>query len=347
VSDQRAGVFPPYRMKTPLIPLRGAAVALAAAGALTFTGAVSAAPKKTEPAAAVEPAPAPEKKGLFSRTKEKLGLKKKEKPQPVPQTSGTAKAKPVPEARPAAKPAAAAKSAPAARAKPAPQEPAVAEAQPEKKGWFKGRFSKSKNDTADQNEKAAEPSLARAKTAKPAPVKEVKPAVRPGEAVAAGEGEKKKRGMFGFLRRLREPIDDVPPAEVAEANKLERPDDWQEHKVVTGDSIALYTFGPNQFNGPDKRLDFGTVVKVTSIKRGYALVTVDGGLTGYMDAAALRDAEKTDFRDPVPPAMASLGISPDNWAPLAPPPDLPDQPSAMDADAALLLLPPLEPKPNP
>jgi outer membrane biosynthesis protein TonB len=334
-------------MKSPLISLRGAAVALGAAGALTLTGTVAAAPKKTEPAAAVEPAPPPEKKGLFSRTKEKLGLKKNEKPQPAPQTAEAIKAKPAAQTPSATKTAATSKPAPPAKANPAPRETAVVEAQPEKKRGLRGIFSKSKRDKADPGAAAAEPSLAKVKTAKPAPVKEVKPAARTGEAVAAGEGAKEKRGVFGFLRRLREPIDDVSPADVAEANKIERPDDWQEHKVVTADSIALYTFGPSQANGPDKRLDSGTVVKVTGIKRGYALVTVDGGLTGYMDAAALRDAEKTDFRDPVPPAMASLGISPDNWSPLAPPPDLPDQPSAMDADAALLLLPPLEPKPNP
>ncbi len=328
VCDQRAGAPYQISMNSPLITLRGAAVALAAA--VTLAGPATAAPQKPAPAPAVEPAPAPEKKGFFSRTKEKLGLKRKEKEQPAAPAVQKSKAKPATSA--AAKPA----------AKSTKPEPAVVEAKPEKKGLFKGMFKKSKDEPAAP---ADEPNLAKARTAKPAPVKEVKPA-QTVETADGDAGPKEKRGMFGFLRRLREPVEDESSA-VAGAARIERPDDWQEHKVVTQNDIALYTFGPNQFNGPDKRLDSGTVVKVKSIKRGYALVTVDGGITGYLDATALRDAAKDDFLEPAPPAMASLGAIPDSWAPLAPPPDLPDQPSKMDADAALLLLPPLEPKPNP
>jgi len=347
MCDQRAGTSPSKLMNSPLSTLRGATAALTAACVLT--GAAPAAPKKTEPAAVVEPAPAPEKKSLFSRAKEKIGLKKKEPPAPPPATKAaeTAKQKPAAEGKPAPRTAAIPKAAPAPKAKPVPPakpakpDTAVAAAPPEKKGWLKGIFRKAKDEPSG----SAEPSLAKAKTAKPSPVKEVKPA-KPDETVAAADAPKEKRGMFGFLRRLREPVEDESAPGIAEADKIERPDNWQEHKVVTDNGVALYTFGPSQFNGPDQRLHTGAVVKVKSIKRGYALVSVDGGITGYMDASLLRDAEKTDFREPAPPEMASL-TNPDYWAPLAPPPDLPDQPSAMDADAALLLLPPLEPKPNP
>ena len=324
--------------------LRHAAAVLTAA--LVLTGTASAAPKKPEPAPAAQPAPAPEKKGMFTKAKEMLGLKKKEQPAP--------KAKPVAESKPAAKPAT--KPAAVAKAKPVPPAtpakaakkeapPAVAEVKPEKKGWIRGLFSKSKSDTP------AEPKLAKAKTAKPAPVKDLKPAKSDGKLAKAGDAPQEKGGIRGFFRRLREPIEDESTASVAaEADKIERPADWEDHKIVAADGLALYTFGPSQFNGPDQRLNTGAVVKVKKISRGYALVEANGGTVGYVDASMLRSAAKTDFREP-PPAMASAtaSVHPDFWAPLAPPPDLPDQPSAMDAEAALLLLPPLElePKPNP
>jgi hypothetical protein len=104
-----------------------------------------------------------------------------------------------------------------------------------------------------------------------------------------------------------------------------------------------------QATGPDRRLESGAVVKVKSVRRGWALVELEGGFAGYMDASVLRNAAITDFRDPAPPTMMAASGNPNYWAPLAPPPDLPDQPSRVDSESALLLLPPLqlEPKPNP
>ena len=88
-------------------------------------------------------------------------------------------------------------------------------------------------------------------------------------------------------------------------------------------------------------------MKVKKVTKGWALVEVHGGISGYMDASMLRAAEKNDFADPPAPvaAMASLNLK--AWAPAAPPPDLPDQPGEMDNSGALLLLPPLELEPKP
>jgi hypothetical protein len=329
--------------------------------------AVHGAPKKTPPATgtapavvAPAPAPAPQKKGIF-------GFKKKAQPVvevPAPaapaktvaaskgKTAAAPRAKAVPAAAPA--PAVAKKETAPAKAKankdlkpkslPAEQ-PVVQAADPPKKGWLKGLFSKNKT------EEPAQPELARAKTAKPAPVKEVKTATKPVPLVAADEpAPKEKRGILGFFRKLREPIADDANAALTDAGKIERPEDWQERKIVTEDGTAIYSFGPMQASGPDRRLARGATVKVRSVRRGWALVEVEGGFAGYMDSSVLREAMQTDFKEPPPPTMvASSGSTPSNWAPLAPPPDLPDQPSKMDSESALLLLPPLqlEPKPNP
>jgi hypothetical protein len=69
-------------------------------------------------------------------------------------------------------------------------------------------------------------------------------------------------------------------------------------------------------------------------------------MTGFMDAKMLRSAQREDFRDPVMPAMASASVNPASWAPAAPPPDLPENPMPAEAEAALLLLPPLELEPK-
>ncbi len=354
-------------MKRLLAPLRGTAAVLTASIALT--GAVAyGAPKKTESATAVQPAPAPEpapqKKSILS----KLGFKKKEqpaaevpapKPAPVPataaakKTSAPPKAKAVPSPAPAPATAAAAKKSPAPatakaktnkEAKSAPVEQPVVQAEPpQKKGWFKGLFSKSKSEAP------AEPQLAKAKTAKPAPVKDAKPAAKPdAPATAEQSAPKEKRGLFGFIRRLREPNNTID-ASAIQGGRIERPADWQDHKIVSENNVAIYSFGPMQANGPDRRLETGTPVKVKSVRRGWALVEVEGGFAGYIDASTLRDAQKGDFKDPPPPTMMASAGTPDYWAPLAPPPDLPDQPTKTDAESALLLLPPLElePKPNP
>jgi hypothetical protein len=351
-------------MKRLLAPLRGTAAVMSAVLLITGTVAHSA-PKKpapapapaAQPAAVAIPAPAPAKKGLFSRTKDLLTFKKKEKPAAVPQPAPVAvpskvvsktKAAAAPVASPApvtAKKTTPAKSSVVKESKPA--ETVASTTPPPKKRWLKGLFSKSKPETS------AEPQLAKARTARPAPVKEVK-LIKPAAALVTAEeaAPREKRGLFGLIRRLREPVADEPDFSTVDAGKIERPADWQEHKTVTDDDVAIYSFGPMQSTGPDRRLERGTVVKVRSVRRGWALVEVDGGFAGYMDSSALRDAAEGDFKDPPPPTMiasAGSGSSPDYWAPLAPPPDLPDQPSKMDSDAALLLLPPLElePKPNP
>ena len=328
-------------MKPSRSPLRETTVALAAA--LTLTSTLSAAPKKPEPAPAIQPVAAPEKKSLFAKTKDLLSFKKKEQPAPQPAAPATKskaapKAKAVPPA-PATSNKAASPAPPVAATARKPTPEPIASVPAPKKSWLKRLNPWSKPDALEP------PQLARAKTAKPAPVKETKSS-KPMEDLTADAQPKEKRGIFGFFQKLREPIPDGTTT--AEAAKIERPSNWKEQKVVTQSGIGIYSFGPMQSGGPDKRLESGTIVKVKSSRRGWALVEVNGSLTGYMDASALRDAGKDDFSEPPPTVVASAG-SPSSWAPLAPPPDLPDQPAAMDADAALLLLPPLElePKPNP
>ena len=128
------------------------------------------APKKPEPAPAVEQA-APEKKGMFGRVKSALSFKKKEVP-PVVEPVPAASAKPLAKVKPEVK----GKSAPAVKAKPGSKpvetKPVAVEesAPPAKKGFFKKMFNKSPGDAT------VEPKLAKAKTVRPAPVKEVKPA---------------------------------------------------------------------------------------------------------------------------------------------------------------------------
>lgn len=350
IPARAARLTPPTPMNSPNAFPRVAATMLAAA--LTTAGSVDAAPQKPNPAPAVQSAAVPEKKGMLTKAKELIGFKAKEKPAEktpdVPASRPAAKAKLTAETKsqttPAKEPVVKAGAVPAEKsaAKKQPK-PAVAETAPEKKGWIKGLFSKSSDQTP------AEPALARAKTAKPAPVKEVKPA-KENEKLTAGAEPEQKRGIFGLLRKFSEPIEEeTGVAEVADEQKIERPADWQEHRIVKSDEIALYSYGPSQANGPDARLQRGTAVKVMAVKKGWALVEVKDGVTGYMDASMLREAAKTDFKDPPPLRAAMAAVNPDLWAPLAPPPDLPDSPSQMDSDAALLLLPPLEleQKPNP
>lgn len=314
--------------------LRGAVVAAAAAVMLTATA--QSAPKKPEPAPAIEQPAPPAKKGMFSKVKSALSFKKKEAA-PAIETKAVEKAKPLEGS----------KSAPATKAKPAPKPVAPKVVGPEepvateKKGFFKKLLTREKVDAP------VEPKLANAKTAKPAPVKEVKAGNN--LALKPGEDTPKKHGWFGFLRgKGSKSLDGDGIAEVPGANKIVRPADWQEHRVVQDDEIALYTFGPSQALGPDERLPRGTLVKVKKVTKGWALVEVAGGKSGYMDASVLRAAEKNDFADPPAPApaMAMASLSPEAWAPLPPPPDLPDQPGAMDNEGALLLLPPLELEPK-
>lgn len=245
-------------------------------------------------------------------------------------------AEPKPAPAPAA-PKVAAKTKPAATAA-----PEAAPAAPEKRGFLKSLFAR--KDKPAAAEPSTEPKLAGARTAKP---EAVKPAKKDETAVAEAEA-KPKRSLFSFLRR--DPVgmdDEFGPAQVPDSDKIERPDDWAEHRVVQEDEIALYEFGPSQSHGPDARLSRGSLVKVKKETKGWALVEMSGGRTGYVDAYALRAAVEGDFNDPAPviPFMAS--VTPEAWAPLAPPPDLPEQPGPMNADdAALLLLPPLELEPT-
>jgi hypothetical protein len=367
-------------MKTPTNSRRGAAAAVATAALLTAVS--SAAPKKkTEPTPApapvVEQQPAP-KKSFFGKLKSSVGIgKKEETPAPatvetkpaaktVPATKGKPPVvqsnKPAPKTpAPVVEKVAEKKSAPVSRKqaeKPAPvngktaktknapppaAEPAPA---PEKKGFFKKLFgSKSKPEEAP-----AEPNLAKVKTAKPAPVKEVKPVKpapnAPGAPVAVEE-PKKKRGFFSFLRGDRNASQgDAGDSAVPESEKIVRPADWKDHRVVKEDAVGLYEFGPSQSNGPDTRLDRGAVVKIKRVEKGWALVQTLNGHSGYLDAAALRDAVEGDFTAPVVRSMATASVSPDAWAPAAPPPDLPDHPASLDNESGLLLLPPLELEPK-
>jgi hypothetical protein len=89
------------------------------------------------------------------------------------------------------KDAAPARSKTSKESKPVPAEQPVVQADPPKKGWLKGLFSKSK--TKIDTETPAEPQLAKAKTAKPAPVKEVKPPAQPVPLVVADEPARKER----------------------------------------------------------------------------------------------------------------------------------------------------------
>ena len=310
--------------------LRGTIAAVTAAIMITATA--HSAPGKTEPVPAIEQ-PAPVKKGMFSKVKSALSFKKKE-------ATPAIKANPVEKVNlPAATKAKATKAKPAP--KPVPPKVVATEeiAATEKKGFFKKLL------TREKDELPAEPKLAKAKTARPAPVKEMKPVEN--LALKPGEEPQKKRGLFGFLRGGGSRSRQGGLAEVPGPERIVRPDDWQDHRVVEDDEIALYSFGPSQPQGPDERLSRGTLVKVKKVSKGWALVEVNGGQSGYMDASMLRAADKTDFLDPPAPkpAMASLGL--EAWAPAPPPPDLPDQPGAMDNEGALLLLPPLELEPKP
>jgi hypothetical protein len=335
--------------------------AAAAATALFLTVQAQAAPKKPEPAPATEQQPAT-KKSSSAKVKPSAGTAKEE-PQPA-QAPQSAKAKGKPVTKTAAPPVdlqpekkkgsvtkkKAEEQAPASGNKIAkakvdtPPETAPAPP-PEKKGFLKGLFGGRKK----AEEPREEPALAKAKTAKPVPVKDLKPVkpapVVPTAPVAAVEEPKKKRGLFGFLRGNKS--DDSADATVPDAEKIERPADWKDHRVVKEETVALYEFGPSQSNGPDARLDRGTVVKLKRVEKGWALVQTNSGRAGYIDAAALRDALETDFAAPVVVrSMATASVSPEAWAPAAPPPDLPDRPASLDTESGLLLLPPLESGPK-
>ena len=160
----------------------------------------------------------------------------------------------------------------------------------------------------------------------------------------SGEAVSEKRKLWSAplaaVRKLRE----RPAAESAMTEKPERPDDWEDRFVVKEEAVPFYEFGPSQAGGPDMDLVSGMVVKEVKRERGgWAQVQLEGGRTGYIDASALRPAEKNDFLEPPPPvtqlAAASAGTP---WLPAAPPPDLPDEAPLMDLDGALDLLPPLE-----
>jgi hypothetical protein len=322
--------------------LRRGASAVAVTAAL-LTTAAQGAPKKTEPAPATEQQPAP-KKSVTGKQKQSPNVTKK---QDSPAAADTA--------RPASKTASVAKKS--TEDKPASATAKVSKAKadsklevepapaPEKKGFLKKLFGGKKQ----LEEQAAEPALAKAKTAKPVPVKDVKP-VKPAPSVAAVpaavEEPKKKRGFFSFLRGDRASSMEEGNSKVPDAEKIERPADWKDHRVVKEEAVALYEFGPSQSNGPDVRLDRGTVVTIKRVERGWALVQTNGGRSGYIDAASLRNAEEGDFAAPVVRAMATASVSPDAWAPAAPPPDLPDHPDALDGESGLLLLPPLELEPK-
>ena len=332
-SGQGGDATPPSstEMKPSHTTLRGTVVA--AAAAVLISTFAHGAPKKPEPAPVVEQS-APEKKGMFGKVKSALSFKKKE-------------VSPVVETVPAesAKPASKEKAAPAVKGKPAPAlvapKPvaAVEIPGPEKKGFVKRLFTKSTGETPD------EPNLAKAKTAKPAPVKEVKPN---GKLAGNSPDEpQKKRGLFGFLHGGSKSLAAAGTSDIPDTDKIVRPNDWAEHRVVQDDEVAIYSFGPSQSQGPDERLSRGTLVKLKTVTKGWALVDVQGGRSGYMDASLLRSAEMNDFAEPPAPAMASLDLNLKAWAPAAPPPDLPDQPGAMDNSGALLLLPPLELEPKP
>ena len=160
----------------------------------------------------------------------------------------------------------------------------------------------------------------------------------------------------GWLARLTQPVtndeDDVP---VAPASRKVMPSNWKDMSIVREDGLKFYEFGPSQAQGADMRLNRGTVLEVRKVMRGYAFVEIEKGRTGYVDASLLRKASKDDFREAPSSSRYLAGMtkvqmqaaqaSAAAWAPLAQPPDLPDGPlpSRTEMDAALMLLPPLEP----
>lgn len=362
-------------MKTSNAPRRGTVVAVASA--VLLAAGAQAAPQKPAPVPAPQEAPAP-KKSVFGKLKSSLGFTKKVEPPaapakpvekaakpkaaapvvkktapPVPAPVAeaprksflrnllTRSEKPVPAPAPvAAKVVKNAKATP--EKSPAAKPAAVAAAVPEKKSFLKNLFSRKPKAEAE-----AEPKLASVKTAKPVPVKGAKPEAA-AELAAAGE-KPAKRSFFSFLRGGNSSAweDETGSSEIADSDKIERPEDWAEHRVTQEDDIALYEFGPSQSQGPDARLSRGTLLKVKKVERGWALVEA-GSQSGYIDASVLRNAEKGDFKDPPPPVVPFMAaVNPEAWAPLAPPPDLPEQPGPMDSDSSLLLLPPLELEPKP
>lgn len=343
-------------MKPSHIHLRGTVVA---AAVVIFTVSSHGAPQQPAPVPVVEQTAPEKKKGMFGKLKSAFSSKKKEKvpvtpPEEKIKAVAKVKAASASDSNPIARPPATrsvpqqVKAAPVVKAKPAqgsatPKIVAVEEPAPVKKGFFKKLFGKSPEAAP------SEPKLANAKTVKPAPVKAVKPEIKLTQENA--EDPPKKRGLFGFLRgRGSKSLDATGSSRIHDSASIVRPDDWKEHRIVEDDEIALYSFGPSQPQGPDDRLPRGTVVKVKKVMKGWALVEVHGGMSGYMDASVLRAAEMNDFADPPAPvaavaAVGSLNLAP--WAPAPPPPDLPDQPGTMDNSGALLLLPPLELEPKP
>lgn len=340
------------------------AVAVAAAAAVTLASPALAAPKKTK----AEPAPAAARQITGDKTAVAKTAKNKAKVTKTtpaaaeettpPQNTKTVKAaktgkkaKAVPVPAPAL---AAAKEAPVKKGKKgaavAAAAPSEAAAEPKKPGFFKRMFGRRARN-GELVEQAAPGTQANTHLAKAKPVVP--------RALPAGEQPEKKRGFFSFLRRDKSPKpvewDELENAVVPEESKMDRPADWEERSVVKLDGVDLYEFGPSQAQGPDTSLGLGTVVKVKQKMKGWVLVEVEGGPSGYVDASALRQAAKTDFKEPpvvVVQHTVASGISPEAWAPLAPPPDLPEQPGIPDANAdALLLLPPLleleEPKKTP
>lgn len=341
------------------LPIRH--LAAAAAMALICTATVEGAPKKSEPAPVAHKAAAEPKKGFLSKVKSLNPFTKKDSAPAPEKTTAKTSAKKKTEAAPA-KVTAAKKAAPApakaiAAKKPEPAPAKVkavanteaAPAEPKKPGIFKKLFTWKKAAKPE----ATGPKLAAAKTAKPAPAKEKK-----AELAAVAEAPKPKRSFLGFFKKLGEPLkklgepleEEEVASTVPDDIRIERPKDWSQYSVIRADEVAFFEDGPSQLGGASDRLSPGTLVKVTSKEKGWAVVEIQGEnkRTGYIDALALRSAEQGDFNDPAPPpvqmASANSSYTLDPWAPLAPPPDLPELPGA--AGDAFLLLPPLEPLPG-
>lgn len=344
-------------MKSLFTTRPGMAVVILAAA--VFNATVHGAPKKPQPDPATEPSTAPKRQKLPSAsTNGKDAMVRRTetgKPEPAAKEKAAPAAKSIPKTLPPTSqtpperygpPKGAAVGGKPVAAKTVIDSPKAVSVQPEpvpeKKGFFKKLFGKV--ETPEEKPGAAVPKLAQAKTAKPAPVKVAK-TEKP--AVKTEEAPPEKHSFLSLFRRGRTagPGADSDASPVPEAAKIVRPSDWKERRVVKDDEIALYEYGPSQVHGPDTRLDRGTLVKVKTVTKGWALVEFAGGRTGYLDASALRMAQEDDFKAPVV-VQNIAAMSPDSWAPAAPPPDLPDQPGKMDNAGALLLLPPLELEPK-
>ncbi len=188
---------------------------------------------------------------------------------------------------------------------------------------------------------------------------------------------KAKTAKPGWMNRLTQPVgsgsDDEPSHQTASARKP-RPTNWKQLSVVKEEGLKFYEFGPSQSQGADMKLARGTALKVRKVTRGYALVEMPNGRTGYVDASLLKAASTQDFHDArrrplqvaggaggagrapryyasaggkrasTPSQLARAQAEAASWVPGAGSPDLPEipLPSGTDMDEALLLLPPLD-----